>query len=100
MGVPIMNVIKDHAKGSISYKSIKDYNGETVAVDTLLLMHKFMIAILNTGYHLRNKNGEITSHIQGILYKIRNFFTYGIHRSFEITRSLSPRILNSSTNFS
>ena len=49
-----------------------------VAVDTSLIMYQTVIALRSKGKDLVNEKGELTSHLQGIFYKILSFLANGI----------------------
>ena len=45
----------------------------TVSVDASLMIHKTVIAMRSSGKDMTNKEGQLTSHINGILHKCLNF---------------------------
>jgi len=53
----------------IKYKQLSEYNGKKVAIDISILLYQLVISIRNSGDDLRNKKGEVTSHILGLFNK-------------------------------
>lgn len=49
---------------------ISDLKDQTIAIDTSLLVHAVIRAVRANGSDLINSKGQITSHLQGILYRI------------------------------
>lgn len=56
----------------------KDLYGRCVAVDANLIIHQIVIALRSTGKDLQNEKGEITSHLNGIFYKVLGFLRKGL----------------------
>lgn len=52
--------------------------GWTVAVDTSLMIHQTVIAIRSCGKDMKNKSGQLTSHLQGLFFKTIIFLEHGI----------------------
>lgn len=80
MGIKnLPNVINTESNG----KAMKEYTlpklkGHKVAVDASLLIHQTVIAIRSSGHDLKNSRGELTSHLNGILYKVIVLLEQGI----------------------
>ena len=55
-----------------TYKFSK-FKGMKISVDTSLIIHQTVIAIRSSGKDMVNKNGELTSHLHGLFYKILIF---------------------------
>jgi len=55
-----------------SYKFSK-FKGLVVAVDASLLIHQTVIAMRSSGHDMKNKKGELTSHLNGLFFKILIF---------------------------
>jgi len=75
MGIPglpalIKSVTDDEA---IKLHSFKHFRGMTVAVDTSILVHKISIGVRSSGKDMTNLEGGLTSHLNGIFYKILFF---------------------------
>jgi flap endonuclease-1 len=84
MGIKgLMQVLKDEAPNSFKETSRKSYNGKIVAIDASMQLYQFMIQIKmenEGGFNnsLTNENGEITSHLMGILNRTVNLLELGI----------------------
>ena len=78
-GLP--NLIKKEA-GSYAIRSYKfskfKGKGWVVSVDASLMIHQTVIAMRSTGRDLKNCEGDITSHIHGLFYKILVFLQNSI----------------------
>lgn len=55
-----------------------EFIGITVPVDASSMIYQIGIAMRSSGEDLRNKEGELTSHLLGIFYKILIFVQHGI----------------------
>src|SRR5271154_3959720 len=58
--------------------AVKSYNFSrfarmTVAIDTSLIVHQTVIALRSGGKDLKNKQGQLTSHLNGLFYKVLIF---------------------------
>ncbi len=71
-GLP--KLIKDVA-GDAAIRSYKfgKFKGMRISIDASLLIHQTVIAMRSTGRDMKNKKGELTSHLQGIFYKVLIF---------------------------
>ncbi len=83
MGIKkLMDTIEEEAPDAIQKRRKKFYLGKKIAVDSSILLHQFLIQIRlqedNRSRVLTNKNGKITSHIQGFLIRVANFAENGI----------------------
>lgn len=80
-GLPnlINKVAGDYAVGSHKLSKFKNMK---VAVDANLLIHKTVIAMRTSGRDMTNREGELTSHLYGIFYKILMFLENGIRPIF------------------
>ena len=79
-------------------KAIKSYDfsrfiGNKVSVDASLIIHQTVIAMRSSGRDLINKKGELTSHLQGLFYKVLIFLQHGIIPIF-IFEGKTPSIKN------
>ncbi|CAH6420086.1 XPG family DNA repair endonuclease [uncultured virus] len=78
-GLP--NLIKKEA-GSYAIRSYKfskfKGKGWVVSVDASLMIHQTVIAMRSTGRDMKNCEGDITSHIHGLFYKILVFLQNSI----------------------
>jgi flap endonuclease-1 len=58
---------------AIKEYEFSQFRGMKVGVDVSFLIYQYVIAIRNNGRDMKNKNGEITSHLYGIFYKTLSF---------------------------
>ncbi len=79
MGIQnLMNMIKKYCPEAIRKIDIKELKGKTIAIDTSMLIYRYVIAIRNTGKDMLNNDGDLTSHLNGIFYKTLTFLDAGI----------------------
>ncbi len=79
MGIQgLVRFIKTNAPSACGSYDITRFNGLTVAVDASLLIHQIVIALRSTGKDMTNKQGQLTSHLGGLFYKIIGFIKNGI----------------------
>lgn len=69
-------------KPIIKRTKINDYICKTLAVDASLIIYQVVIGIRKCGRDLENKSGEMTTHIVGLLHKIRSIMHWGIELIF------------------
>ena len=70
MGIKnLYKLISDYSPNSITNNKISHYGGKIVVIDASLVIYQYVIAIRSTGKDLTNKNGDITTHIHGIISK-------------------------------
>lgn len=73
MGVDISGILVKHNT------SIKDYNGQTLTVDSYNTIYQFLSNIRQPdGTPLMDRQGRITSHISGIFYRTTSMIQSGI----------------------
>lgn len=73
MGVDISKIIRSQAI------SFKDLSGKVIAIDAFNSLYQFLSIIrLPDGNPLRNRDGEVTSHLSGLFYRCVNFLEAGI----------------------
>lgn len=75
MGIHGLIKLIDTEVGKYAIKEypISKFANMTIAVDASLMVYQTVVAIRATGQDLKNANGEITSHLYGIFYKILKF---------------------------
>jgi flap endonuclease-1 len=79
MGVTnLMKLINKYAPSSVNKKKIKDYKGKIIAIDAILLIYRYSIAIRNKGSDLTRSDNKITSHLHAIFYNARSLLKEGI----------------------
>lgn len=71
MGVKGLNqLIKEHAPGAFKEFQLKNLFGRKVAIDALMCLYQFLIAVRQLdGQQLTNEDGETTSHLLGLFYR-------------------------------
>lgn len=72
MGIKgLRKLLEDIAPQSIQNRTITQYTGCKIAIDTSMLMYQFLTAMNSTGgpSDLKNDRGENTAHISGICYR-------------------------------
>lgn len=79
MGIKgLMKMIRHYAPDAVIEKEYASLSGSVVALDILLTMYKFIIAIRGNGGDIKTNDGKMKSHVYGLLYKIHNMLKYGI----------------------
>lgn len=69
------------------------FHGMTIAVDFSLILHQTVIAMRSSGKDMVNKEGELTSHLYGLFYKILIFLQNNITPIF-VFDGKAPMIKN------
>jgi flap endonuclease-1 len=59
-------------------KKYEDYTGKAIAIDTSLVIYKYISAMRKTGKDLTNKDGNVTSHLHGMLFLINKLLSLKI----------------------
>lgn len=76
MGIKNLSKFLDkYAPSSREIKKYEDYSGKAIAIDTSLVIYKYISAMRKTGKDLTNKAGNVTSHLHGILYLINKLIS-------------------------
>lgn len=80
MGIKsLIKMITEYAgKEAIKTYKFSRFNGLKISVDASLIIYQTVIAMRSSGKDLKNKKGELTSHLQGLFYKILIFLQNGI----------------------
>jgi flap endonuclease-1 len=83
----LMTLLKAHAPGSFKETDKRKYCGKVVAIDASIAIYQFLAQIRtksDSGYtqHLVDKNGDVTSHIQGFFSRTINLLENGIKPVF------------------
>ncbi len=79
MGIKnLTQLIKKHSPDSIEHVGLYTMKDKRVAIDTSIFLYKSLINVRYQGDYLRNKNGKIISHIQGLYYKTNQYLSFGI----------------------
>ena len=70
MGVKnLYKLINQIAPNSITEKNIKEFSGKCIVLDASMIIYQYVIAIRGSGSDLQNTEGQLTSHILGVLSK-------------------------------
>jgi len=69
MGIKNLLKFLNEFPGIIDYVNIDDIKGKKVAIDISVLLYQVVISIRSSGADLKNKNGDVTSHILGLFNK-------------------------------
>src|SRR5882672_942737 len=73
MGVDLSDILASKPK------ELKDFAGETVAIDAFNTLYQFLAIIRGAdGTPLQDSEGRVTSHLSGLLYRNANFLEAGI----------------------
>jgi flap endonuclease-1 len=73
MGVDLSDILASQPK------ELKDFAGETVAIDAFNTLYQFLAIIRGPdGTPLKDAEGRVTSHLSGLLYRNANFLEAGI----------------------
>ena len=68
MGIKDLNkFLKKYNPSCLVSSKMIDYKNKTIAIDTSLIIYKYISAMRKTGKDLTSKDGRITSHLLGIL---------------------------------
>tara|TARA_B110000046_G_C12959326_1_gene383772 strand:+ start:92 stop:1087 length:996 start_codon:yes stop_codon:yes gene_type:complete len=74
----LTSLIKSKSPDSINTEALYKLSGSTVAIDTSIFLYKSLTNIRSNGDYIRNKNGDIISHIIGILNKTILYLSFNI----------------------
>jgi len=79
MGIKgLTQLIKKNSPESIEHIGLYTMKGKRVAVDTSIFLYKSLMNVRSKGDYLRNKDGKVVSHIQGLYHKTNQYLTLGI----------------------
>lgn len=79
MGIKnLTSFLKNHSPGSMKNTNLYSYEGKILAIDASIFLYKSLINVRSKNDYLRNKDGKIISHIQGIYIKTVQYLTLGI----------------------
>jgi flap endonuclease-1 len=80
MGIKgLQNLITDSSPNSVKEDILKNYFSRTVAIDASMTIYQFLISIKGAyGADLQNDSGEVTNHLQGLLYRTTRMLEYGL----------------------
>jgi flap endonuclease-1 len=63
-------------------KKFEDYANQSIAIDTSLVIYKYLSAMRKTGKDLMTKDGTVTSHLHGLLFLINKLISLKISPIF------------------
>jgi flap endonuclease-1 len=79
MGIKgLTGLVKKNSPGSIEHIGLYTMKDKRVAIDTSIFLYKSLMNVRSKGDYLRNKDGKVVSHIQGLYYKANQYLSFGI----------------------
>jgi flap endonuclease-1 len=79
MGIKgLTQLIKKNSPGSIQHNALYTMKDKRIAIDTSIFLYKSLMNVRSKGDYLRNTDGKVVSHIQGLYYKTNQLLTLGI----------------------
>lgn len=79
MGIKgLTQLVKNNSPCSIEHKALYTMKNKRIAIDTSIFLYKSLMNVRSKGEYLRNSEGKIVSHIQGLYYKTNQLLTLGI----------------------
>ena len=79
MGIKsLTQLIKQKSPDSIQHVNLYTLKDKKVAIDISIFLYKSLINVRYNGDYLRNKDGKIISHIQGLYTKTVQYLSLGI----------------------
>jgi len=79
MGIKNLKKFLDkYAPKSITTTKYDNYKNKTIAIDTSIILYKYIAGIRKTGSDLKSKDGHITSHLHGIISLINKLLSHNI----------------------
>jgi flap endonuclease-1 len=84
MGIKgLSQLLSDNCPDAVKEDVLKNYFSRKIAIDASMTIYQFLISIKGAyGADLQNENGEVTNHIQGLLYRTTKMLEYGIKPVF------------------
>lgn len=79
MGIKgLTHLVKKNSPDSIKHIGLYTMKDKRVAIDTSIFLYKSLMNVRSKGDYLRNKDGKVVSHIQGLYYKTNQYLSFGI----------------------
>ena len=79
MGIKsLTQLIKKTSPDSIQHVGLYTFKDKRVAIDTSIFLYKSLMNVRHKGDYLRNKDGKVVSHIQGLYTKTVQYLSMGI----------------------
>lgn len=94
MGIKnLMLLIKKFAPNSLKERTVEDFKGQIIGVDSNMMLYKAVYAIRKNGYDIKSESNNklITTHIHGFLLKLKAFKKYDITPVF-VFDGVQPKI--------
>ena len=77
MGINLSDVV------TLEPRRLEDFSGEVLAIDAFNTLYQFLAIIRQPdGTPLMDRQGRITSHLSGLIYRLSNFVAAGIRPAF------------------
>ena len=87
------NILKEYVSTEIKEYNLTHYSNKIIAVDTSLILYKYVSAMRNSGKDLTDNNNNSTSHIFAILQNINLFISKKI-KPIYVFDGQAPEIKN------
>jgi len=79
MGIKNLKKFLDkYAPSSITINTFENYENKSIAIDTSLVLYKYIAAMRKTGKDLTTKDGVVTSHLHGLIFLINKLLSHKI----------------------
>ena len=79
MGIKgLTQLVKKNSPDSIEHIGLYKMKDKRIAIDTSIFLYKSLMNVRSKGDYLRNNEGKVVSHIQGLYYKTNQLLTLGI----------------------
>lgn len=79
MGIKgLTQLVKKNSPQSIEHEALYKMKDKCIAIDTSIFLYKSLMNVRSKGDYLRNSEGKVVSHIQGLYYKTNQLLTFGI----------------------
>ncbi|KAK3441388.1 hypothetical protein EUGRSUZ_B01344 [Eucalyptus grandis] len=90
MGIKgLTKLLADNAPNAMKERKLESYFGRRIAVDASMTIYQFLVVVGRKGTQmLTNEAGEVTSHLQGMLYRTIRLLEAGKMSSFSLTHML------------
>src|SRR5256886_7101658 len=77
MGINLSNIV------TLEPRRLEDFSGKVLAIDAFNTLYQFLAIIRQPdGTPLMDRQGRVTSHLSGLIYRLSNFVAVGIKPVF------------------
>ena len=77
MGIDLSNIVEARTR------TLEDFSGKVLAIDAFNTLYQFLAIIRQPdGTPLMDRQGRVTSHLSGLVYRLSNFVAAGIRPAF------------------